>query len=87
MKKVNYHKLMQLDPTVLKRVVNSRGQVFEVVEHPLEETLVIVSHEYGLAIESNIGLEYIRTKSTHEPHVYEGQFKFAYELSLEIVIL
>jgi hypothetical protein len=50
--KINYTKLVALQPTIYCTMVNSLGQTIELVEHPIygdEREVVAVCHELKLA--------------------------------------
>ena len=76
---LNYEKLMSNDPTVYGKMINSRGQEIEFVEHPTrgdEAEVICVCHELKLA---SYGGFYVTDDmetehSEYEPLFVDGKF-------------
>jgi hypothetical protein len=78
--KLNYEKLVALNPTIYGEMTNSVGQKIQFVEHPLkggESQVICICHELKLAAYSDFWEldDMIAEHGEYEPVFFEGEFQ------------
>jgi hypothetical protein len=82
--KLNYQRIMALNPTVYCTITNTLGQTFDLIEHPTkgdEYTVIIMYHAEKLAVDSEFwDTEDMESNSDYMPVYMYGDMHLAYEL-------
>jgi len=82
--KLNYQRLMALNPTVYCTITNKEGQVMDLVEHPIkgdESPVIIVYHNEKLAVCSDFfDTEDMVNNSDYEPVYMYGEMNLRFEV-------
>jgi hypothetical protein len=82
--KLNYQRIMALNPTVYCTITNSIGQTFDLVEHPTkgdEYTVIIMYHAEKLAVDSEFwDTADMESGGDYMPVYMYGDMHLAYEL-------
>jgi len=77
--KINYEKLMNLDPTLYEEMINSLGQTISFYEHPTrgdEAEVICVCHDLKLATYSGFYEtdDMMSDHGEYEPKFIDGEF-------------
>lgn len=82
--KLNYQKLMALNPTIYSTITNVIGQTMDFVEHPLkgdEYPVIIVYHAEKLAVCSEFyDTDDMEAQGDYEPVYMYGEMNLRFEI-------
>ena len=82
--KLNYQRLMALEPTIYSTITNKEGQVMDLVEHPIkgdEYPVIILYHAEKIAVCSDFyDTEDMEHNSDYQPVYMYGEMNLRFEI-------